>query len=277
MPLAQPAGRVRAALDVAGEQLDAGEQAADAAHVAVAVAADLVADAVQGQRLVLERLQRLEALLERERRRLPRRARTSVGTTPLGLNMTTSRCFRCAWLAKPRLGRLRTNGRAAAPMPRSRRNSRRVRVQVHASDLRRKAGDGGHHRDDASIGSSDESRRCAAGSRRLRLRVRRQRRVDGDLDHQLADIEAVLGERFPQLVGLRRPVGPDRLLDQVVEQLLDEGVVRLLAVGQERRQVAAPRRTSPSRRRGSGSCRSRRSACRSPSRGSGRRRRSAPG
>ncbi len=40
-------GRVRAALDVAGEQLDAGEQAADAAHVVVAVAADPVADAVQ--------------------------------------------------------------------------------------------------------------------------------------------------------------------------------------------------------------------------------------
>ena len=62
---AGPAGRrVRAALDVAREELDAGQQAADAAHVVVAVAADLVADAVQGQRPVLERLQRLEALLE---------------------------------------------------------------------------------------------------------------------------------------------------------------------------------------------------------------------
>ncbi len=55
MPLAQPAGVSRAALDVAGEQLDAGEQAADAAHVVVAVAADLVAHAVQHERPVLKR------------------------------------------------------------------------------------------------------------------------------------------------------------------------------------------------------------------------------
>ena len=53
MPLDQPAGVSRAALNVAGKQLDAGEQAADAAHVVVAVAANLVADAVQHQRAVL--------------------------------------------------------------------------------------------------------------------------------------------------------------------------------------------------------------------------------
>ena len=64
MPLAQPAGVSRAALDVAGEQLDAGQQTADAAHVVVAVAANLVANAVQDQRAILERLQRLEAFLE---------------------------------------------------------------------------------------------------------------------------------------------------------------------------------------------------------------------
>ena len=64
---ARPARRrVRAALDVAGEELDPGEQAADPAHVVVAVAADAVADAVQDQRAVLERPQRTEALLERE-------------------------------------------------------------------------------------------------------------------------------------------------------------------------------------------------------------------
>ena len=57
---------MRAALDVAGEQLDARQQAADAAHVVVAVAADLVADAVQGEQPVLERLQGPEALLEVE-------------------------------------------------------------------------------------------------------------------------------------------------------------------------------------------------------------------
>ena len=64
---AGPAGRrVRAALDVARKELDAGEQAADAAHVVVAVAADAVADAVEDQRAVLERGERLEDRLERE-------------------------------------------------------------------------------------------------------------------------------------------------------------------------------------------------------------------
>src|SRR6185369_14907263 len=57
-------GRVGAALDVAGEELDAGQQAADAAHVAVAVGADLVADAVEGEQLLLEGLEGLEAFLE---------------------------------------------------------------------------------------------------------------------------------------------------------------------------------------------------------------------
>src|SRR5262249_5365998 len=62
-----PAGRrVGAALDVAGEQLDAGQEAAHAAHVRVAVAAHLVADAVQDEGALAERLQRREALLERE-------------------------------------------------------------------------------------------------------------------------------------------------------------------------------------------------------------------
>src|SRR6185295_4966617 len=62
-----PAGRgIGTALDVAGKQFDAGEQAADAAHVAVAVAANSVAHAFENQRLILERRERLEAFLERE-------------------------------------------------------------------------------------------------------------------------------------------------------------------------------------------------------------------
>src|SRR5262249_33244341 len=62
---AGPAGRrVRAALDVAGKQFDSCQQAADAAHVIVAVAADLIANAVEDERALLERLQRLQALLE---------------------------------------------------------------------------------------------------------------------------------------------------------------------------------------------------------------------
>ncbi len=59
-------GRVRAALDVAGEELDAREQAADAAHVAVAVAANLVANPMKGQHPLPEGLEGLEAFLEDE-------------------------------------------------------------------------------------------------------------------------------------------------------------------------------------------------------------------
>src|SRR5205814_1930818 len=64
---ARPAGRgVGAALNVAGKELDAREQAADSPHVVVAVAPHAVAYAIQNQRLVLERLKRLEALFERK-------------------------------------------------------------------------------------------------------------------------------------------------------------------------------------------------------------------
>ena len=75
----RPARRgVRAALDVAREQLDAGEQAAHAAHVAVAVALDLVADALEHQGLGLEGLERLQALLES-------RSRGALGIGPEGV------------------------------------------------------------------------------------------------------------------------------------------------------------------------------------------------
>ena len=54
------------------------------------------------------------------------------GMMPLGLKMKTMRCFRLPWLANPRLGRFSTNGTAAALKPRSRMNSRRLRVIVIA-------------------------------------------------------------------------------------------------------------------------------------------------
>ena len=54
------------ALDVAREQLDAGEQATHAAHVIVAVAAHFIRDAVQNQHAVFERLQRRHNFLELE-------------------------------------------------------------------------------------------------------------------------------------------------------------------------------------------------------------------
>ena len=48
------------------------------------------------------------------------------------------------------------------------------------------------------------------------------------------------GEGSPQVGQRLGAIGPDRLLDQVVEQLLDEGGVRLLAAGQKRRQFLYP-------------------------------------
>jgi len=48
------------------------------------------------------------------------------GTTPSGLNITISRCLRRCASAAARLGRFSTNGSAAALIPRSRRNVRRV-------------------------------------------------------------------------------------------------------------------------------------------------------
>ena len=58
---AGPTGGIAAAAhDVAFEQLVAGEQAAHAAHVAVAIAAHFVGDAVEDEHAVLEGFERLE-------------------------------------------------------------------------------------------------------------------------------------------------------------------------------------------------------------------------
>src|SRR5690606_34342605 len=57
-------GGVGSTLDVAGEELGAGEEAAHPAHVAVAVAADLVVDAAQGENLAFEGFERFEDALE---------------------------------------------------------------------------------------------------------------------------------------------------------------------------------------------------------------------
>src|SRR5260221_11520781 len=43
----------------------------------------------------------------------------------------------------------------------------------------------------------------------------------------------MIGEKAPELGQPGGPKGPDWLLDHVVEQLLDEGVVGLFAVGEE--------------------------------------------
>jgi hypothetical protein len=60
-----PTGRrVRAALDVAGEEFDAGEEAAYAAHVTVAVAADAVGEALQQEHALLVVLEGFQDGLE---------------------------------------------------------------------------------------------------------------------------------------------------------------------------------------------------------------------
>src|SRR5213080_1089964 len=89
-------------------------------------------------------------------------------------------------------------------MPTSRRNSRRERVMECSSLL---------------IG-------------------RRYRRRGHYIDRQPANAELIGLKRALQLGQRLWPEGPDRLLDHIVKQLLDESRVRFLAVGQEVRQVA---------------------------------------
>ena len=66
MPARPARRRIRASLDVPRKELDTRQQTAHAPHVVIAVAADLIANAVQEQGPVLERHERLEALLELE-------------------------------------------------------------------------------------------------------------------------------------------------------------------------------------------------------------------
>jgi hypothetical protein len=80
MPAGPARRSIRAALDVARKELDPSQQAAHAPHVVVAVAANLVAVAVQEQGAALERLERLEAFLELGPRR--RSSRLRHGSTP---------------------------------------------------------------------------------------------------------------------------------------------------------------------------------------------------
>src|SRR5262249_41381534 len=83
----------------------------------------------------------------------------------------------------------------------------------------------------------------APGGKEGRSRFRGARnhgRGRHDLDRELADIVSTRGERCTQFLELARAERLHRLLHQVMEQLLDEGVVHLLAGGQEPRQLARP-------------------------------------
>ena len=133
MPLAQPAGVSRAALDVAGEQLDAGQQAADAAHVVVAVAADLVADAVQ-DRACGPGTARAACRLSLSVKFAPSSSgQKVVGHDAVGAEHHDQPLLAAAGVgeAEARAGSGRTAARPA-PMPRSRRNSRRERSTRHS-------------------------------------------------------------------------------------------------------------------------------------------------
>ena len=62
-----PSGRgVRAALDVSWKKLDAGEQAAHAAHVIVTIATNFIGEAVQNEHAILKGLQGRHDLFEIE-------------------------------------------------------------------------------------------------------------------------------------------------------------------------------------------------------------------
>src|SRR5262245_29358223 len=69
---------------------------------------------------------------------------------------------------------------------------------------------------------------------------RRNRRSGHYIDHQTANAELVGLKRAAQTRQRFRPKGPDRLLDHIVKQLLDESRPRFVAVGKEISQVANP-------------------------------------
>ena len=298
---ARPAGRgVRSPLDVAREQLDPGQEAADPPHVVVAVAPDLVADPVQGQHPVLERFERLEALLERELRPFLVSARSLDGITPLGLNMMTSRFLRTPVV-----------GEAQAREVEEERQGRRAEAQVaeevasvDGSGPRHLSGSGkgrvegvsfrwiGYPGNAVGVGSrgrspspraglpdrlgmpdggSPEEAEAATISTRFELdRTAGSTRGNRDRHERIGErpsAELKPGERSS------RPgaEGADRLLDHVMEELLDEGGVRLLA---RRRGSAASspgsRRSGWARRTGAHTSRWRRLASPSLRTGTGR-------
>jgi hypothetical protein len=89
--------------------------------VVVAVTTDLVVDAVQDQRLVLEGRERLQDRLEVELA-CSLIGKNSFGNVPFGENMMITRWRRLGSGAPVRLGSPARKGSAAAETPRERRN-----------------------------------------------------------------------------------------------------------------------------------------------------------
>src|SRR3954453_2260592 len=132
------------------------------------------------------------------------------GTTPLGLNITTSRFLRACPFAKPRLGRFMRNGKAAALIPRSRMNSRRV-LRWATSSLLEKSDES-----DAGVRVRGSGRHGPRRRRSLSYHLSfRQGRRRPDFHDELTDVEMVPLEGLPKLGQPLGPEGVDRLLDQI--------------------------------------------------------------
>ena len=141
------------------------------------------------------------------------------GITPFGLNMITSRCFRTALIREAQAGQVQDE-----------RDGRRADPQV-ADELAAVAASAGPCQC-APLVTTRLTRLATSATRRGTASGRRRH----DLHHQLTDIITVRGECTTEVRQFLAAEGADRLLDQVMEQLLDERVVRLLAGGEERGQ-----------------------------------------
>src|SRR5437667_12025173 len=62
--------------------------------------------------------------------------------------------------------------------------------------------------------------------------------IGHNLHDQAADMVMIIGEGLPQVHEFPRAEGAERLLDEVLEEPLDEGLVHLGAAGQEGCQLA---------------------------------------
>ena len=56
-------------------------------------------------------------------------------------------------------------------------------------------------------------------------------RLGNNLHHQLANVVMIIGEGLPQVYEFPRAEGADGLLDEVLEEPLDEGFLRLVVAG----------------------------------------------
>ena len=196
------------------EKLDAGQQAADAPHVLVPVAADLVADPIQDQGAVAKWLERLEALLEREL--IP----FLIRPESRGDDAVRAEDHHESPFATP-LG-----GKAQARKIEDERQHRRAESQVSQKIAASKRARHGYF----SLGLLEESdvahgQQCGGGR---------------NVGHQATNIEIIVDEFPVQCRQGLRPECSNRLLDGIVRQLFDERPMHFVAIRQEFRQFPDP-------------------------------------